>query len=105
MGQNYHRMEIVHRYYAPVHVAFRGLQYPACQYGPGEVLPLQGQTVPPFGITPPAGHLHARVTADFAFMRKIGCCYISPSRQPCCRGPPPFHPRISPKQMKWRTVK
>lgn len=97
MGQNYHRMEIVHRYYAPVHVAFRGLQYPACQYGSGDVPPLQGQTVPPFGITPPIGHLHAKDAADFAFLREIGCCRILPTLRPRCRGPPPFHLRTYPK--------
>ena len=97
MGQNYHRMEIVHRYYAPVHVAFRGLHHPVCYSEPGRARPIPGQTAPLFGAPAPTGHLHARTAADFAFLRGIGCCiYIALPLPPRCRGPPPFHLRTIP---------
>lgn len=103
MGGIPHRIGVVRRFYALVHVAYEVLQYCARQLGPKwKRSPPIGVVLLPIGHSGFSGHPNARKAADFVLQHKIGCSCISKPALVRCRGPP----RLSfPKnQTKWRAV-
>ena len=97
MGYDYPRNEDVHRFDAPVHVAYRGLQYPVQQSGLGEERLLQKWKPSSGCINSSFGHPHQKTMADFMPRHKVGHFVLAVLRLPRCRSPPPIHLRKTTK--------
>lgn len=97
MGYDCRRIEDVRHLNVPVHVAYRGLQHPAQQFGPGEERPLQKWRLSSICIISSLGCPHQKTMADFMPRHKVGHFILVVFHLPRCRSPPPIHLSKSPK--------
>ena len=106
MEDYYRRMEGVRRFDAPVHVAYRGSQCPAQQFGLGEDRTLQKWKPSSGCIISSFGHPHQKVTADFVLRHKVGRFAFVLFHLPRCRSSPSIHLILAkqPNSDEWRTV-